>query len=137
MTEIPTPPPESRLRGTLINQQPPVEQATLPYVPDAENVHMDSAAPFAQPESRLRSTFDRNVGHVGLDGAEVEVPVGEVGVGAAIVNRDSGIAFKIAGITETKHGSRANLVGPSGEKITLGLDDLKSKLSTEGSPWHW
>ncbi len=72
-----------------------------------------------------------------MAGVEVEAPLPEIIIGASIINRDSEKSFQISGVKETKYGDIINLVGPDGEKATLGMDDLKTKLETDGSAWHW
>lgn len=91
-----------------------------------------------QPEvGQLKGDLIERIGEIGVDATGVETPTHELAQGAVITQRDGGGRFEVVEIKETSHGQRAILRGDKGQKVTLGVDDLKSKLATEDSPWHW
>ena len=90
--------------------------------------------PDVAPESKLRSTVRLK------EEAEAPALPQKLQAGAMIMNRDSGVMWRVADIVDDGRGNKlAHLKALDDSKgtFTTKLDRLQDHLSTEGYPWHW
>jgi hypothetical protein len=133
MPELTPTNPEPMLRGTL-----------APSTSDERSTHLrgtlapteDSLEGATGGESRLRGTLT-DAARVGLSEVIEEPEPGILAINATVINRDTGIPYRVFKIAEGHRGDIVSLRNDDGERVTLALDDFEEKLKTEGSPWHW
>lgn len=82
----------------------------------------------AQENSQLKGTL------INKDSEKGEP---KLAVGVEITQRDSGKVFTIDAIRSARNGEVVNLIGPSGETITLNKAELEEKLNTPDGAWNY
>ncbi len=88
--------------------------------------------------SRLRGSLVNEIARVGLtelsDASEPEADT--VSINSTFIQRDTGKSYTVQKIGKGHREVVVSLRSDDGGKVTLGLEDFKTKLASEDGPWH-